>query len=187
MLSRPPLMSPRQVRGHTFSGCDLRVHKQLLEADHSVLVASACRVCTGSRACSARTCDHDGGAEYTLDCADGCVDERRWWPGSSCGHRAEAPFKPSHAALRRRDGRALPPMSAIATSQALYAALQGQQEQARRGGALIQPAPSPGVRQSADAVTRTRVHRPAGRALLRASWLWLDSTSTAKPTAVRRL
>ena len=42
-------------------------------------------------------------------------------------------FNPSPAALRRRNGRAPPPMSAIATSQALYATLQGQQEQRGAG------------------------------------------------------
>jgi len=58
---------------------------------------------------------------------------RRRRPGSSCGHCAEAPFNPSPAALWWRDGRAPPPVSAIATSQALYATLQGQQEQRGAG------------------------------------------------------
>ena len=58
---------------------------------------------------------------------------RRWRPGSSCGDRAGPPFNPSPAALRRRNGRAPPPMSAIASSQALYATLQGQQEQRGAG------------------------------------------------------
>ena len=58
---------------------------------------------------------------------------RRRRPGSSCGHRADPPFNPSPAALRRRNGRAPPPMSAITTSQALYVTLQGQQEQRGAG------------------------------------------------------
>jgi hypothetical protein len=80
---------------------------------------------------------------------------RRRRPGSSCGHCAEAPFNPSPAALRRRDGRAPPPVSAIATSQALYATLQGQQGQRGAG------APS----SSAHRVPE-RSHRPCVRALL---------------------
>ena len=44
-----------------------------------------------------------------------------------------SPFNPSPAALRRRNSRAPPPMSAIATSQALYVTLQGQQEQRGAG------------------------------------------------------
>ena len=43
------------------------------------------------------------------------------------------PFNPSPAALRRRNARASPPVSAMATSQGLYATLQGQQEQRGAG------------------------------------------------------
>lgn len=58
---------------------------------------------------------------------------RRRPRGSSCAHLADPPFTPRPTALRRHSRRATPPVSAIATSLALYATLQGQQAQRSAG------------------------------------------------------
>ena len=116
------------IDGHEYTDLSLSHGAGVLGHDHPAIRAAVLEALSVGTVCSMDTRYHSPASRPR-----GGRPRRRRGRGSSCGHRADPPFNPSPAALRRRNGRAPPPMSAIATSQALCATLQGQQEQRGAG------------------------------------------------------